>query len=249
MNNKNYISFLGFLYFLPACLPSTNLLRAQARLPQLQIDSTAVTPKQFADNFKDNYTGNDYEYEVMEGEAENLVTRGLNWFFKSLGEIFGVNIDPNTFVVLRYLIYGVLIIFTIYIVVKLLVSDHASGFFTKKAAKLAPRTVEEEHIENIALDPLINNALKDSNYRLAIRYMYLKTLKKLSGASKIVWDFEKTNQDYYNEIEDHTLKSSFKRISYLYEYVWYGEFALNETDFRSAQKDFERVNTYINNAG
>ncbi|GEQ85889.1 hypothetical protein ULMS_13970 [Patiriisocius marinistellae] len=225
------------------------MLRAQDNAPQLQIDSTAITPKRFDQNFKENYTSADYNYDVMEGEAENLITRALNWFFKNLAELFGVDIDPETFTILRYLIYGVLVIFAIYIVIKLLVGDNASSFFTKKSAQLAPLNVEEEHIENIDINSLIEKALQDNNYRLAIRYMYLKTLKQLSGASKIIWDFEKTNQDYYNEIEDPSLKTTFKRISYLYDYVWYGEFTLNEEDFISAQKDFERVKKHINNAG
>ncbi|MGJ8667214.1 MAG: hypothetical protein ACSHW7_12665 [Patiriisocius sp.] len=242
MNNNKYI-----LTFLSFCCG--NLLQAQDALPQLQIDSTAVPPKRFAENFKEKYSGGDYDYDVMEGEAENLITRGLNWFFRKLAELFGIDLDPQTFVILRYLIYGVLVIFAIYIVVKLLVGDTASSFFTKKSSQLAPLKVEEEHIENIDLDSYISEALKNNNYRLAIRYMYLKALKQLSGASKIIWDFEKTNQDYYNEIEDTDLKTSFKRISYVYDYVWYGEFALNEDDFGKAQKDFERIKTHLGNAG
>ncbi len=114
---------------------------------------------------------------------------------------------------------------------------------------VAPLNIQEEHIENIDLDSYIKNALKEENYRLAIRYMYLKSLKLLSLNNIIDWHFEKTNSDYYREIENITLKENFKKTSYLYDNIWYGEYALDKAGFENAEKDFERLNQNLKNAG
>jgi hypothetical protein len=213
------------------------------------VDSTVVVQKRFSENLAEKYTGNDFDYDSMEGEAENFLGRAINWFFNKIGEIFGIDISPEMYQVIKFIVYGFLIIFAIYILVKLLVGDNASSFFSKKSKMVAPLNIQEDHIENVDLDSYIKNALKEENYRLAIRYMYLKSLKLLSLNNIIDWHFEKTNSDYYREIESAGLKENFKKASYLYDNIWYGEYALDKAGFENAQKDFERLNQNIKNAG
>ncbi len=215
----------------------------------VSVDSSKVVQKHFSENLADKYTGTDFDYETMEGEAENFLGRAINWFFNKIGDIFGIDISPVMYEVIKFIIYGLLIIFAIFILVKLLVGDNASSFFSRKSKMVAPLNIQEQHIENVDLDSYINNALKEENYRLAIRYMYLKSLKLLSLNNSIDWHFEKTNSDYYREIESVSLKENFKKISYLYDNIWYGEYALDKAGFENAQKDFERLNQNLKNAG
>jgi hypothetical protein len=151
--------------------------------------------------------------------------------------------------VVEFLVYLLLTIFIGYFIIKLLLGQNTSSFFNRKTATVNPLTIDEEHIEHLNLDTFIDDALAQKNYRLAIRYMYLKALKELSSNNIISWHFEKTNNDYYNEIKDPLLKDNFKKVSYLYDYVWYGEFDLDEIGFTNAQKDFERLTKNIDNAG
>lgn len=213
------------------------------------VDSSKIVQKHFSGNLADKYSGNDFDYDTVEGEAENLLGRAINWFFNKIGDIFGIDISPAMYEIIKFIIYGLLIIFAIFILVKLLVGDNASSFFSRKSKMVAPLNIQEQHIENVDLDSYINNALKEENYRLAIRYMYLKSLKLLSLNNSIDWHFEKTNSDYYREIESVSLKENFKKISYLYDNIWYGEYALDKVGFENAQKDFERLNQNLKNAG
>jgi len=57
----------------------------------------------------------------------------------------------------------------------------------------------------------------------------------------IEWHFDKTNNDYLNEIKDSQTKSLFKRVSYIYDYVWYGEFPIDETGFNKNKNDFNQL--------
>ena len=208
-----------------------------------------MVQKQFSDNFSAKYSDSDFDYNTLEGETENFLGRAIGWFFQKIGEIFGINISPEMFEILKFIIYGLLIVFAIYILVKLLMGDKASAFFSRDNKVVAPLNIQEEHIENIDLDSYIKNALKEENYRLAIRYMYLKSHKLLSLNNSINWHFEKTNSDYLREIESEGLREAFKKTSYLYDNIWYGEFALDKTGFENAKKDFERLNQNLKNAG
>lgn len=215
----------------------------------IKVDTATIVKKKFAEGFSEPYSGKEYDYDAMEGEAENFIGRAINWFFNKMGEIFGFELTPELFEIIKFIVYAILIVFAIYILVKFLVGNNASSFFTQKSKMVSPLNIQEEHIENIDLDSYIKDALKEENYRLAIRYMYLKALKQLSIFNIIDWHFEKTNTDYLKEIENEQLKSSFKKVSYIYDNIWYGEFALNKDEFLNANKEFERLNNNLKNAG
>lgn len=212
------------------------------------IDTSQVAQKSFSKNLSEKYTGGDFEYDSMEGEAENFLGRGISWFFDKMDQIFGIQLSPEMYQIVKLIIYSFLIVFAIYILVKLLVGDQASSLFSPQSKLVAPLDIQEEHIENIDLDSYINHAIKEENYRLAIRYMYLKSLKLLSLNNIIEWHFEKTNSDYYREIKNTDLKENFKKTSYLYDNIWYGEYALDKLGFENAQNDFERLNQHLKNA-
>lgn len=217
--------------------------------PSIVIDSSQVERKYFEGDISEKYSGKQYNYDSLEGETQNLLFRAIEWFFQKIGNLFNVEFSDETYVLIEKIIYGILIAFAIYIVVKLLLGNQTSSLFSKESRAATTLQYGEEHIENIDLDAYIKNALKENNYRLAIRFMYLKSLKSLSAKNLIDWNFEKTNTDYYNEIENRDLKDNFQRISYWYDHIWYGEFALDQSGFETAQKDFERLNQKLNYVG
>ena len=101
----------------------------------------------------------------------------------------------------------------------------------------------EENLKEVNFETLIEDALKEKNYRLATRYLYLKSLKLLTNKDIIEWHYDKTNSEYLNEIKNENTKSVFKRISYIYDYVWYGEFPIDEAVYNKNISDFEKINT------
>ena len=215
----------------------------------IAIDSSKVERKQFSNTLSEKYTGNQYKYDSLEGETENLLGRIINWIFKKLNDVFGIDLPPGWQQLAEIIIYGILIGFALYILVKFLMGNQAASFFSRKSKSVAPINIQEDHIQNIDLDAYITKALQEENYRLAIRYMYLKSLKLLSQNNLIEWNHEKTNSDYYNEIENGELKSSFNKISYWYDHIWYGEFTLDKSGFENAEKDFNQLNQNLKYAG
>jgi len=95
----------------------------------------------------------------------------------------------------------------------------------------------EENINELNFEDLITQHLKEKNYRYVVRLHYLKALKNLSDQEAIDWQAFKTNREYYNEIKDTQTKQAFGKITDLFNYVWYGEFEVNE----------HKLNDYITN--
>lgn len=224
-------------------------LWAQEDTGSIVIDDSNISEIEFSDDLAEKYSGEDFNYDSVQGEAENLLTRLLNWIFKGLQNVFGVTINPELVSLLENIIYVILIGFAIYIIIRILVGKDAVSFFRKRDTIVAPLNITEEHIEKINLDELITNALEEKNYRLAIRYMYLKALQDLSIQKIIEYHFEKTNTDYYREITDVTLKQNFNRVSYLYDYIWYGKFELDKGGYLNAKESFDALHVNMKNFG
>jgi len=81
-------------------------------------------------------------------------------------------------------------------------------------------TVEEENIYGIDFDATIRQALAVGDYRQAVRYVYLQTLRYLSDHSLIEWMPQKTPNQYIVEYN----KEDFRRLTTLFLRVRYGNF-------------------------
>lgn len=104
---------------------------------------------------------------------------------------------------------------------------------------------DEEIIKNQDIEALIDLALKDKNYRLAVRYYYLLTLQQLSGKELIDWQAQKTNHEYIYEIKNNDLRAQFGKLTEVYDYIWYGNFEVDENAFAKAQLAFSKINKEI----
>jgi len=230
---KNYILLLFYL-----CV-SVVFSRQERDSLIIPVDKNQkLNQRSFEGDLNDKYSGSDYEYSSQEGEAQNLITRFLNWFSNWINNTFGINLPPNTLEVLKWLIYVLMGALVLYLVIRFISGEKLSAIFTKKATAILDINLSEDHIENIDLDALIKSALAEKDYRLAVRYQFLRTLKLLSQKGLIAWNFEKTNSDYQNEIKEQKLKSGFNDVSYLYDYIWYGEQNIDHQRYDAVEAKF-----------
>ena len=204
-------------------------------------DSSDVDVTFFKENFKENYSGDDFNYAINDTGGINLIQRIFQKFFNWLGDLFGFDIDWIDYNTLEYIVYGLLGVGALYLLIKFLLENSISTVFKTENKEIEGFSYVEENIEQIDFDLLISKALKDNNFRLATRYLYLKSLKSLANKKVIEWHYEKTNSDYLNEIKDNQLKTLFKRVSYIYDYVWYGEFPIDEESFNKNKSDFNHL--------
>jgi len=91
-------------------------------------------------------------------------------------------------------------------------------------------------------EQLIGLALRAGNFRLAVRYQYLRTLHGMAAREKLVLAPDKTNYQYVTEISDPASRKEFAGLTLGYEYVWYGEFEIDEKIYRKMEQGFQAYN-------
>jgi hypothetical protein len=199
--------------------------------------TTAITEaRTFTTNIKEKYAGKDFEYtEETKVEPKKTDDNKTNnsapiFDFLSFLGFFMSTIFP-------FLLGG----FVIYVIVKVLLgSEFKLWNKTVKSQKMAKKLIyEDEDIHDINVDTLLQQAIANKDFRLAIRYYYLSSLKTLSNKQVIDYHKDKTNSDYLFEIENTTIRTNFSYLSYVYSYVWYGEFPVDETSFKVAENKYQ----------
>src|SRR5690606_32065773 len=86
----------------------------------IQKDKGFVVEKSFSKNLNDTYSESEFYYHSLEAESQNLLVRGINWFFNLLDKIFGIKVDPDLYAIIENIIYVLLIIVALYFIIKLL---------------------------------------------------------------------------------------------------------------------------------
>lgn len=106
-------------------------------------------------------------------------------------------------------------------------------------------TLEDVDIHAIDYDREIAGARARSDFRFAVRLWFLRSLKEMADRKFIEWKIDKTNTDYYYELSGSKLQHEFGKISLLYDYVWYGEFKIDELRYHDAEKDLQQFHRNI----
>lgn len=104
----------------------------------------------------------------------------------------------------------------------------------------------DEDISGIDFNKRIEQAKNEKDFRLAIRWLYLKQLFLLNEKNQIAWQPYKTNMDYMNELSKSGFKTAFKDLSKIYEYVWYGRYSIDDSNFSTFEIQFRKFESGIN---
>ncbi len=103
----------------------------------------------------------------------------------------------------------------------------------------------EENLNTADLDPLLQHAIAQENYTLAVRLYYLSILKKLSQQKLVFWKKDKTNRDYLRELSATNLYQPFQESTRAFEWVWYGDAVVDKQDFDRLQGQFQNTLSLI----
>lgn len=197
----------------------------------------------FDEDFKKRYDGNKYNYEGTEIVSETPNGSGSYEDYKKTRDLReeknnsdNLSINLGNFSWLFYIAIALAVIYLVYI----LLNEGGTRLFTSNRNK-SINTYDEitaENIENSDIHTLIKNAENDDDYRLAIRYYYLLVLKTLSLKNHIKFEDDKTNNEYLSEVSNKPFSNDFAYTSYLYNYIWYGEFPLDTEKYNKAKNNF-----------
>lgn len=137
------------------------------------------------------------------------------------------------------------IIFISFIAYKVL---YKNDIFQRKKNKILSEDAEEslEDLQNISeYDALIASAETKADFNLAIRFLFLKTLKNLTDRGFVTFTIEKTNKEYVKEMAQTVHAREFEDVTRVYEYVWYGKHVIDEDHYLKLKELYYLFNKKI----
>lgn len=159
----------------------------------------------------------------------------LNWLFQLIFSHKISDRDLATIWAFMILCSVVLILF----VISRLLGIHIFWFIKRQSPAISKQPENQEtDIHAIDFSLSIEQAIELKDYRAAVRFRYMQTLKQLNDQHFILWSKEKTNQHYLNELKKPVLKSGFSKITRSYEYVVYGHFSVDEAGYSTISSEF-----------
>lgn len=203
-------------------------------------DSSAVQVRQFSEDAISTYSqSEDFLYvDTAKDQELSIWDLIIAWLFQMLAAEIGRS--PVFLVIIKYLVLGLIGAGAIYVILKAVGID--VGMFLRKGAKKTalPYVESLENIHEIDFDDELNDAVSNRNYRLAVRLLYLKCLKQLSDRGLIQWQIDKTNKAYYYELSQKNQRDAFGSLTRRFEYVWYGNFTIDEQAFNDIDQLFNK---------
>lgn len=253
-----------FFIFFCALIPFQGYANAPNREMGIKFDQTADREREIIYDQTNNLQIPQFDQQTLdtfkqqrafdysEKHQENWWTTFKNWLWELWLKFWHWLVgdyQANGFIAflvhaLPYLIVIGILIFISWLFYKL---NPGATFFRSKEKPELFFSEEEEIIRNKDISQLMEQALADKEYRLAVRYYYLLILQKLTEAEIISYESDKTNSEYISEITSEALKSGFTKATNLYDHVWYGNFEVTEADFMKARPVFSSLKNQIPN--
>ena len=179
-------------------------------------------------------TDPDYQYGRDVSPPENPLARFWAWLWRKISEFLSSEAYQNVW---QYVMLAAIAGVVIYLLLK----AEVLGFLFPKRAQSGQLAYENlaEDIHAIDYDTAIDAAVNQRNYRLAVRLLYLRTLKQLADADQIQYKPDKTNRQYVYELANSPLQTEFEMLTRQFEFVWYGDFPVDESQFGSVRRQFQ----------
>jgi hypothetical protein len=179
----------------------------------------------------------DPEFNYREKEkTPTLLAYLLNYLRSFLGQFFGSWTGLLLWkVIIAVILLAVLLFFFFGI------RNRAGGLFLNNktfASQKAELNIQE--IGNQDIDALINEALAEKNFRIAVHYLYLSILQLLAKKKFIQLRIEKTNHEYIRELKDSSYYDEFGQLTLLFEWMFYGEAITNDESMANTVARFRQ---------
>lgn len=208
----------------------------------VRTDTACIAEQSFNEDFTQKYANNsDFDYE-RGGGGKSFMEKLRDWFNELLRKLLGRdelhNFNDYSELVLNIL-FALVFLAAVYVIVRLIMNHKGRWFLARKNEKTEINLDNvEEHIHEADFETLIRQTEQQGNTRQSVRLYYLWLLKTFADKEIIEWNPEKTNADYVREIADEGRKETFRYLSYLYNYIWYGEFSISDNEYQQARRAF-----------
>ncbi|MCW8818525.1 MAG: hypothetical protein OQK52_11705 [Ignavibacteriaceae bacterium] len=179
-----------------------------------------------------------FNYDNSQDKAEDWITKIKNWINQQLvvlrsSKAFSTALD--------YFYYALAILALILIIRGLIKGDRRGFIFGEIVNNDIVMIEDKEDIHQLDFDDLITFAMESKQFKVAIRYLFLKSLKLLADRDLIELKNNKTNHQYISEINNSQISNAFQRATFSFEWIWYGDFPVDEYIMKNSQSDFNEL--------
>lgn len=144
----------------------------------------------------------------------------------------------NTSSVQVLAVIGVVILLVV-IIILLIDSSVFTSLTGKQALKV--NIEDPDYLDEAELNKALDQTSKEADFKSSIRIYYLMLLERLDKNRLIRWRKSKTNRQYIVEIRKKAIRKDLKRLTRVYEDVWFGEVNLSQDQFSYWSKEFEEL--------
>jgi hypothetical protein len=232
--------FLAFLFLLGLAAAGKAAGTNTEAAVGLPTDSSVVVVKNVSPEVLKQYLGDaDFTYTRTQPVVNGFWAKILNKIAEQLNNAVNHN-------VVSWLLIAVFFVVFVYLMILLVGGDFQTLFSRNKAANVVGDTFVEVDLTGTDFDKLVARELENGNLNLAIRYMYLKLLQALSHKQLIVWQKDKTNRQYAQELSMKPYHQHFKQVTNAYEYVWYGKFQISMPVYHDVRDGINQLIEQVN---
>jgi hypothetical protein len=218
------------------------LLFGSSSIAQIKMDTSVVEARTFKEqSLKNLKNDKQFQYDRLTEPTRSLWDRFWSWFWFQISQLMRTESGRRTVWSVLIAVGVCVLAWFIYKVMQM----NKAGLFARSSNNGLDFTVGDEDIHQIDFDSAINAAIEKGNYRLAIRLLYLQSLKILSDRNIIDWKINKTNNDYVREVSDKKWQPLFSKLTYQFEYAWYGETAIEKDKFESVNQQFKQLHNQL----
>ncbi len=163
----------------------------------------------------------DFQYYKYSENQKDIYDAYRSKLFQILRSIFGNRAAVSLLSNIHYVILLIAVLLVALYVGRL----STEGIFQKSNTVQHGKGLQITSSSNSMTQDLksqIEEAMKNGDFKLALRLHFISLLRSLHQNKIIHWESYKTNYDYYFEIKDAGIKQIFREIAFIYENVWYG---------------------------
>lgn len=180
----------------------------------------------------DNFAyANDPAYWQKEDDRSNSEGRRANWFLRTLAAI----LQSKGFKYFIFILLTAILGFALYKIM----AENNWRIFQKSSPKSRTGGEENAEITEEDLEANLRKALLDKDFRMSVRYLFLKSLHLLNDHGMIRLRMQATNKEYIDQMKEHPQAGSFLFLENAYDHVWYGGFLLSEPQFEWLHQYFQ----------
>ncbi|MEY4002036.1 MAG: hypothetical protein RIT07_78 [Bacteroidota bacterium] len=187
--------------------------------------------------------GKKADARAMEERVKNVNYAETNVELKQKSSLRTPKLDvPGNIQRYKDIIFWVAVLILVSILVYLIFKSGKQNRYNRRNSLAGPAEWEEAwNLDSQTLETDLQDAVEGKQYRLAIRLLYLKSLKQLIDNERVKPSPEKTNRQYIEELEKAGLHGLFSYITGIYEMVWYGEATPDDYQYKRLAPAFHEM--------